>query len=390
MILLALLCPLLFAPEELDELEALQAAVAAAVDRVAPSVVTITTRGGVRQAEIPEEMKKKMTLPERPRGDGEGEEEAPEGKTERFKNEWEKMLAWPGFQKAEGPTTGVVVSPDGHIVTSSWNFDGKPNVIVVTLADGSGHAARLLGIDRAAGLALLKIEATGLPVPQFLDPRTVEVGAWAFALGRTVPAPLPEIKYGIVSAKNRVDGKAIQTDAATSPANYGGPLIDVEGRVYGILVPLGGSGEDANPNWYDSGIGFAVPVPDPARFVARLGREGAVLLPAFLGVEMDQDRTEPGARVVKVLEDSPAAKGGLLAEDIIVAVEGEEVRNSFALRFAVGARRAGDTIRLTVLRGAERSDVTITLGERAAGEPEGGRVPVPMPAPDGKPSDKRE
>jgi S1-C subfamily serine protease len=247
---------LLLAPEEPDELIALQTVVKNALARVGPSVVTIETVGGIRQINVPERLKEKMTLPERPRdGDrnapeDDGDEEVPpEGKTPRFKNEWRKMLAWPGFKKAEGPTTGVVLSPHGHIVTSAWNFEGKPNVVTVTTADGKTHAARLLGVDRAAGLALLKIEAKGLTAATFLAPEHVRVGSWAFAVGRTLARQGVDVKYGIISAKNRIEGNALQTDAATSPSNYGGPLIDAAGHVYGIIVPLGARGEEANPNW---------------------------------------------------------------------------------------------------------------------------------------------
>jgi S1-C subfamily serine protease len=384
----------LLAGEPADELEALQVALEAALDRVAPSVVTIATRGGVRRVDVPDDPNERITTPERRREkekEEEPEEELPPGgKTERFRNEWDKMLALPGFKKAEGPTTGLVVSRDGHIVTSAWNFESKPNVIVVTLHGGEIRPARLLGIDRAAGLALLKIDAGELPVPEFLDPRDVHVGAWAIALGRALAQDRPEVKLGVVSAKNRVDGKALQTDAACSPTNYGGPLIDVEGRVYGVIVPLGGEGGEANPNWYDSGIGFAVPIPDPAALVRRLGVEGAVLLPAFLGVEIDQDRTEPGARVVSVVEDSPAAKAGLAPEDIVTAVDGEAVENAFALRFAVGARRAGDVVKLALRRGDRMLELEVTLGEPRSGPASDKKVPVPMPSPENPPGGGKE
>ena len=313
----ALLC----APGEPDELEALQQVLDAAIARVAPCVVTIETVGGVRTVSIPDRFKKKMTLPERPRekdrdapedeGKPGGEEKRPapqEGKTPRFRNEWEKMLAAPGFKKAEGPTTGLIVSPDGYIVTSSWNFEDKPNVITVTTAGGRTYAARMLGSDRAAGLTLIKIEAENLPVPRFLDPENVRPGSWAFAIGRALPRQGVEVKYGIISARNRIEGKALQTDAATSPTNYGGPLIDVEGAVYGVIVPLGARGEQANPNWYDSGIGFVVPILDPRRIIQRLGKEGVELLPAFLGVATDPDRTKPGAKVTSRSEERRVGK----------------------------------------------------------------------------------
>jgi serine protease Do len=294
------------------------------------------------------------------------------------------MLAWPGFKKAEGPTTGVIVSSDGHIVTSAWTFEGKPTVITATVAGGRTYAARLLGIDRAAGLALIKIEAEGLPVPRFLKPDDVRIGAWAFAIGRAISRDQCEVKYGIVSARNRIEGNALQTDAATSPTNYGGPLIDVEGAVYGIIVPLGSRGQETNPNWYDSGIGFATPIPDPQRLIERLGKDGVELKPAMLGVNMDQDRTEPGALITDVAPDTGAANAGLRKGDIIRKIDGTVVENGFTLRFAIGRRRAGDSVKLVIERDGKELELTAVLGERAQRELPDERVPVPMPGPDRK------
>jgi len=395
--MIALLLGFLLAAD--DELLAVEEALRAAVERVGPSVVTITTRGGVRKVEAPPS--ERMTGPERPRDRDPGAPEKREGeeprepgeepRTPRFKNEFEKMLALPGFKKAEGPTTGVVVSSEGHIVTSSWNFESDPNVIVVTLAGGASHAARLLGVDRAVGIAMLKVDAKDLPVPDFADPAAVRVGAFAFALGRAVNQGWPEVKYGIVSAKNRIDGNAIQTDAATSPSNYGGPLIDLSGRVLGVIVPLGSSGAEANPNWYDSGIGFAIPIPDPAGLVARLGKEGVALLPAFLGVGFEEDRTEPGAKVNAVGSGTAAEKAGLRTGDVIVEADGAEVKSAQTLRFALGRKRAGDAIRLVLLRDGGRIEATATLGARAEGAEETReKLPMDHPAPPGEPEGGEE
>ncbi len=382
---------LLGAPGELDELEAMQLAVRAAVDKVSPSVVTILTTGGIRNVKIPERFKEKMSTPERPRGgrrplpEEDEEEPAPEGRTPRFKNEWLNMLAAPGFKKAEGPCTGVIVSADGYIVTSAWNFESDPNSIVVSLANGSSYAAKLLGIDRAASLALLKIKAEGLSVPEFIDPKEVKVGRWAFAIGRAMSTKHPEVKYGVISARDRIEGNALQTDAATSPTNYGGPLIDVEGRIYGIIVPLGSRGQETNPNWYDSGIGFAAPIQDAKALVARLGKEGTVLKPAFLGVQMDQDRTGTGAKVTSVVPESGAHKAGLKPGDLVLTIDGELIKNSFTLRFAVGRKRAGEKIMIEVQRADKKITMEVKLGERPKLQTAKDKIPVPMPGPRGKP-----
>jgi serine protease Do len=376
-----------------DELEALQTAVQAAVTKAGPSVVRIETVGGVRKVAVPDRFKKRMSTPERPgedearpeRGQPEpkpgDENQPPGGRTPRFRNEFEKMLAQPGFKKAEGPTTGLVVSADGYILSSAWNFESNPSVISVTLAGGKTYAAEILGIDRAASLALLKIDAQDLPVPTFIDPRTVREGAWAFALGRALGRDGVEVKYGIISAKNRINGNALQTDAATSPTNYGGPLIDVEGRVYGVIVPLGSRGNEANPNWYDSGIGFAVPLFDVKRLIERLGKPGVVLQPAFLGVQMDQDRAKTGAKITNVIKGHAAEKAGLKAGDVVTDIDGEPVRNAFTLRFAIGRSRAGDKAKLKVQRGAEELVLEVEFGPRPKA-PTKKKVPIPMPGMD--------
>ncbi len=374
---------------EMDELDALEIALGAALDTVDASVVTIETVGGVRQIRIPDRLKGKMSgAPERPRDgdrdapedDGEEEEGEPrkdgEGRTPRFKDEWRKMLAMSGFKKAEGPTTGVILSADGYILTSAWNFDGKPSVVTVTTAAKRTYAAKLLGVDRAAGLALIKIDAENLPVPKFLDPDNVPLGAWAFALGRPLGAGRCDVKYGVISARNRVEGNALQTDAATSPANYGGPLIDIEGNVYGIIVPLGARGEEANPNWYDSGIGFVAPVRDIQAVIKRLGREGIELKPAFLGVNLDDARTKTGAKITALTPDGPAAKAGIKKGDLITRLGDDAVANGFTLRFAIGRRRAGESVKLTVRRDDKDLTVTVKLAERPKAAPKRDKLPT--------------
>ena len=378
---------------EMDEVEALQLVIRNAIKTIEPSVVRITTVGGVRKVDVPDEFKVKTAAPERPREDDndarpdedeeddEGGDQNREGRTPRFKNEFQKLLAIPGFKKTEGPTTGLIISEDGFILTSAWNFDSNPLATIVTTSDGRAHAAQLLGIDRAAGLALLKIDARDLKLPRFIDPRKVQEGAWSFAIGKALPKRGVEIKYGVISAKNRIGGVALQTDAACSPSNYGGPLIDIEGRVYGLIVPLGARGEQTNPNWYDCGIGFAVPLPDPEALIEKLAEEGKELKPAFLGVAMDQDRAEAGAKITQVLADKAAAKAGMKKGDIVIAINGDPVKNAFTLRFAIGRSRAGDQAQLTIKRGDKTVTVKVTFGERPKPQGRGGKLPNPARMP---------
>src|SRR5262249_44947334 len=134
--------------------------------------------------------------------------------------------------------------------------------------------AKVIANDTTRMLTLLKVEATGLPVPTAVPKKEIKLGYTAVALGRTLASAdeAPSISEGIVSAVERIWGKAIQTDAKVSPTNYGGPLVDLQGRVYGILVPASPRGEDeiAGFEWYDSGIGFAIPLEDVNNVLDRL------------------------------------------------------------------------------------------------------------------------
>jgi serine protease Do len=326
----------------------------AAVAKVRPSIVRIETYGGVFDPA--------RASPQPP---GRGGRPGPRPRRAR-------AVGRPG----EGPTTGLVVSPDGLILTSTFPFVREPPIITVALADGSRHVARLLGRDETRALCLLKIDdVDGLPVPQVVPRNRLRVGQWAIAVGVGYGAEQPALSAGIVSAVHRIFGRAVQTDANLSPANYGGPLVDIEGRVIGVCVPLapmqrGGAG--GGVRWYDSGIGFAVPTADLGPVIERMA-QGEVIRAGRLGVRPVAVEDGAGARIQKVVEDSPAATAGLRKDDIIVAVDGGAVRDVFHLRLLVGRHVAGDEVTLTIRRGDEEMRVTATLD---AGEE---TVPPPQP-----------
>ncbi|MFP6648785.1 MAG: trypsin-like peptidase domain-containing protein, partial [Pirellulaceae bacterium] len=161
----------------------------------------------------------------------------------------------------DGPTSGVVVSADGYILSSAFNFVRQPTSILVTTPSGKRAAAKIVARDHSRMLVLLKVNSQEpFPVAPLAPREELQVGQWAIAIGRTLSRETANISVGIISATNRIWGKAIQTDSKISPVNYGGALVDIEGRVAGILVPLspqGQSSELAGTEWYDSGIGFA-------------------------------------------------------------------------------------------------------------------------------------
>lgn len=262
-----------------------------------------------------------------------------------------------------GPTTGVVVSEDGYVITSSFNFISRPASILVTLADGRRLPAEQVANDRSRKLTLLKVEATGLtPLPAAAK-GGVRVGQWAIALGRTYDGPFPSLSVGIISALDRIYGRAVQTDAKVSPVNYGGPLVDLDGRGIGILVPLSPQGQEetAGVEWYDSGIGFAVPMADVYAALDRL-KSGQDLKPGLMGVTFQGAGVLAGAPIIdRVRPNSPADKAGAQVGDLITAVDGTPVDRLPALMHLLGPRYAGDALTVTIRRGDESHDLPMTL-----------------------------
>jgi S1-C subfamily serine protease len=267
-----------------------------------------------------------------------------------------------GFLQAQGASTGLVVSADGWILAARFALSFDPTTILVTLPDGRTFTAERHGEDTSRGLVLLKIDATDLVVPDFAAPESVRVGQWAFVLGRTfAPRGRPSVHTGIVSATRRLFGRAIQIDAWTSPANYGGAVIDTRGRVLGLAVPLSPSGRDAGADWYDSGIGFAVTLGDLGGVLERM-RAGDVLHRAWFGVLLAPEYLGPGAVITDVSVDSPASSLSLLRGDRLVEFAGERVRNAFHAQILIGRHLAGDVIEVAWEREGARQEATVRLG----------------------------
>jgi len=308
------------AQEDLTTLE--EQAMRAAVERVAPCVVRIDTVGGLEQVE--------------------------------------------GRLLGSGPTTGLIVSADGYVLSSAFAFAGQPTSTLVTLPSGARVAAQIVARDESRMLVLLKAATDEtLPVPAWVPRPELTVGQWTIAVGRTLGADFPNVSVGILSAVNRVWGKAVQTDANVSPSNYGGPLIDIRGRVIGLLVPLSPQqeGEFAGAEWYDSGIGFAVPLADIWPHLDSM-KQGKGLQPGRLGISFKgTDIYALPATIATCSAKSPARAAGLLPGDTIVEVSGTRVTRQSELRHALGPHVAGDTVQLTVERGpdGQRLQIAVTL-----------------------------
>lgn len=253
--------------------------------------------------------------------------------------------------QGEGNTTGVIVSADGYIVTSTFNFIQKPPVITVVTSDNQRHTARLMGQDKIRKICLLKVDGVaGLPLPEIVDPEKVTVGQWAISVGLGYGDTSPALSTGVISAKNRIGGKAVQTDANISPANYGGPLIDIHGRMFGICVPMDPQSQavGAGVQWYDSGIGFAVPIDFDSPAIERLKKEGVEITPPFMGMKMITVDGREGLWVEVVVPDSPADKAGIRREDFIREINGEKVSDVLELRRILNQFEAGEEVELTV------------------------------------------
>ncbi|MFL5241161.1 MAG: PDZ domain-containing protein [Gemmataceae bacterium] len=314
-----------WAEDDLDSLR--EQAIKAATRKIAPSVVQIETSGGL-------DVIRPAGPPMGPRGGG-------------------------AVRKGAGPTTGLVVAKDGYIITSSFNFANKPAAIFVAVP---GHKERyvgkIVGTDHSRMLTLIKIDANNLPEPPYVPKAEMKVGQTSLALGRTLTPNLdqpPSVSEGIISAVGRIWGKALQTDAKVSPGNYGGPMVDLEGRVQGVLVPLSpnGEGETAGIEWYDSGIGFAIPLEDIFAVLPRL-REGKDLKKGLLGVTVQNpDIYSVPPTISAVAPESAAQKAGIKAGDVIKEINGHAVANQAQVMHQLGALYEGDLINVKILRGKE-------------------------------------
>src|SRR5207245_1528943 len=234
----------------------------------------------------------------------------------------------------------------------------KPAAIFVAIPGRKERlVAKVVATDQSRMVSLLKVDATGLAVPAATPKKEIRIGQWALALGRTWASldSLPSVSVGIVSALGRIYGKAIQTDAKVSPVNYGGPLVDLEGRVMGVLVPASPRGQDetAGYEWYDSGIGFAIPLEDIQAVLPRL-KEGQDLKKGLMGIYLKStDIYSVAPEIASVGVDSAAAKAGIKAGDIIIELNGQTIVRQAQILHILGEKYEGDTVTVKVKRGKE-------------------------------------
>lgn len=265
--------------------------------------------------------------------------------------------------------SGFITSPDGYILTNA-HVVANGGTITVKLTDKREFPAKLIGIDKRSDVAVLKIDATDLPVVKIGDPAELKVGEWVAAIG----APFGfdnTVTAGIVSAKGRsLPDESyvpfIQTDVAINPGNSGGPLFNLKGQVVGINSQI------YSRSGGFMGISFAIPI-DIAMSVAEQIKKTGTVRRGQLGVYIQEvtqalatsfklDRPR-GALVVRVTPNGPGDKGGLQVGDIILTMNGKPVENSKDLPMMTGALQPGQKVELGVWRKGSEANVTITLGE---------------------------
>ncbi|MCA0242417.1 MAG: DegQ family serine endoprotease [Proteobacteria bacterium] len=272
-----------------------------------------------------------------------------------------------------GVGSGFVLSADGYIMTNAHVVDGADEVLV-TLTDKREFKARIIGADKRTDVALVKIEATGLPFVKIGDSNKVKVGEWVMAIGS--PFGLDNsVTAGIVSAKARDTGDYvpfIQTDVAINPGNSGGPLINLRGEVVGINSQI------YSRSGGFMGISFAIPMEEAMRVSDQLrtngrvirGRIGVQIAPVTKDVAEAIGLGKPaGALVQSVESGQPAEKAGVEAGDIIVKVDGKPVEKSGDLPRIIGNLKPGSKTSLQVFRRGSTRDLTVSIGELEAEQP---------------------
>jgi putative serine protease PepD len=263
----------------------------------------------------------------------------------------------------DGLGSGFVYDSNGFIMTAAHVIQGVDEV-EIRLYDGTRLRGEVLGTDELNDVGVVKVDRTGLKAAPLAVGQTIQVGQLAIAIGS--PFGLNEtVTAGIVSSNDRIlEGReVIQTDAPINPGNSGGVLADRRGRVIGINSAIR-PGQNSNGN---VGIGFAVPIDIAAKSAAAIVK-GEEIQIGYLGVAMgDATGNQNGAVVQEVTPDSPAARAGLQAGDVVVSIDGRAVQDRSELVAAIRGHKPGDKVTLVVVRGGNETTITATLTQRPAG-----------------------
>ncbi|MBI3951038.1 MAG: DegQ family serine endoprotease [Acidobacteria bacterium] len=288
-----------------------------------------------------------------------------------FGNEFGRQFNIPREQWEQSLGSGVIVSPEGYILTNNHVVDGATD-IKVFMADKRELKARIVGTDPKTDIAVLKVEERNLPTLTLGDSSTVQVGDVVLAIGN--PFGIGQtVTMGIVSATGRGNlgiedyEDFIQTDAAINPGNSGGALIDTRGQLIGINTAILSNGAQGN-----QGIGFAVPINMARQVMEQILKNGKVtrgwlgvlIQPVTPAVAKAFGLSEPrGALVGDVTADSPAARSGILKGDVILELNGQRINESRELQLRIAQTAPGTTARLKIFRNGREQEISVTLGE---------------------------
>jgi putative serine protease PepD len=276
--------------------------------------------------------------------------------------------------QGEASGTGVVLTSDGEILTNAHVVEGATKVSVRFAGETEPRTATVLASDPGNDLALLKIDATNLKPATFAQPGTIRIGDQVIAIGYALALDGgPSVTSGIISALKRtiitesgaLNG-LIQTDAAISSGNSGGPLVNLRGEVVGINTAVARS----DVNQAATNIGFSISVDEigPVLEQLRSQASGEIRQEGFLGVGLAA-RTDggQGAIITSVQPDSPASLAGIQEEDIVLSVDGEPIDGQAGLVAAIRDASPGQTVEIEILRGVQRLTVKATLVARDQG-----------------------
>lgn len=349
----------------------IQDAFGAVSDAVEPAVVTITTETTIN-------------TPDAQPGNGAPGTDPFQDFFKQFRNFGFGQNSYDGktpkysFRKVEtqhggGLGSGMIIQPDGLILTNAHVVNGADKVSV-KLADGTEYKnAQVVGEDKYTDVALVKINGKNLPTVKFGDSDNVKVGDWAIAIGN--PFGLEHsVTVGVISAKarevplsQRNYGGYLQTDASINPGNSGGPLCDIYGRVIGINNAI------YSESGGNIGIGFAIPINSARKIADQLLQSGGHIKRGYLGVSISDlkdrgaafglDPNIKGVLVEKVMPNTPGAKAGLQPGDVITEFNGKKVSQSTELQNQVGSTPVGTKTNLTILRDGKPMALSITLAE---------------------------
>jgi len=273
--------------------------------------------------------------------------------------------------RPKGPTSGVVYEADGLILTSYFNISGglKKDGIKVTLAGGKECVAELLGFDEARDIALLKIDAKGLPVLPKADYARLAQGLFVALVGRSPDKENPTINLGILSAMNRMEKAAVQTDAEMNYGNAGGALVTLKGELVGVACNI----RPKTPWGQSGGVGFACKTAEIDKVLPRLKNKEHIVAEKkpFLGIRPGEGNPDvEGLQVSEVLKDSPAEKAGIKKDDVLTEFDGKKLTDFESLKDALTEKKVGDEVAIKGKRKAGKKYDDKEFKLKLAGAPD--------------------